>query len=118
MNYNEDPFSVENNLYNQPQAHQDQLKLHLKEQDDHLDHLHASLQQVRHQTDAINSELREHNELLGRIGSRMEETEDGFERARRRVRMVYAEMTEKRFGFTASVMIFILTVMLIILICT
>jgi len=116
MNYNENPFSTDNPLYTS--TTQDQLKLQLKEQDHHLDHLHSSLQQVRHQTDAINSELKEHNELLGRLGTRMEETEGGFERASRRVRALYGELTDRKFTWTASIMIFILTFLLIILLCT
>lgn len=114
MNYNEDPFSNDNSLY----TGQDQLKLQLKEQDQHLDHLHSSLQLVRQQTDAINSELREHNDLLGRLGARMEDTEGGFEKASRRVRQLYGELTDRKFTWTATIMIFILTFLLIILLCT
>lgn len=114
MNYNENPFSTENPLY----PAQDQLKLHLKDQDDHLDQLHSTLQQVRHQTDAINTELKEHNELLGRLGERMDETEGGFVRASRRVRALYGELTDRKFTWTATIMIFILTFLLIILLCT
>lgn len=116
MNYNEDPFSGEHPLYN-PSV-QDQLKIHLSAQDAHLDHIYSSLQQVRHQTDAINIELREHNELLVRLGERMDDTESGFERASRRVRLLYSELTDKKFTWTASVMIFVLTFLLIILLCT
>mgnify|MGYP001809746293 CR=1 FL=1 len=114
MDYTENPFSTENSLY----TTQDQLKHQLKAQDQHLDHLHSSLQQVRQQTDAINAELREHNELLGRLGQRMEETEGGFERATRRVRELYGELTDRKFTWTASIMIFILTFLLVILLCT
>lgn len=114
MDYSEDPFTNQNG----PVHHQDQLKFQLEEQDLHLSHLHASLQQVRHQTDAINSELREHNELLGRLGERMEETEGSFQYATRRVRMMYGELTDRKFNWTASVMIFVLTILLIILLFT
>ena len=117
MNYNEDPFST-NSSSTAAAPHQDQLKLHLKEQDLHLDHLQSSLQQVRHQTDAINVELKEHNDLLGRLGERMEETEGGFERAGRKVRALYGELTDRKFTWTASIMIFILTFLLVILLCT
>lgn len=111
MNYNEDPFVIGG-------SQQDQLKLKLIEQDLHLSHLQESLQQVRHQTDAINSELREHNELLGRLGDQMDETEGSFLTATKRVRMIYGELTDRKFSWTASVMIFILTILLIILLCT
>lgn len=115
MNYTEDPFSRESSNSNYPN---DQLKLHLAEQDLHLTHLQASLQQVRHQTDAINSELREHNELLGRLGEQMDATEGSFQTATRRVRLLYAEMTDRKFNWTASIMIIILTILLIILLFT
>ncbi len=112
MNYNEDPFTSNSNNSG---SQQDQLKLQLQEQDLHLSHLHESLQQVRHQTDAINSELREHNELLGRLGDQMEDTEGSFRSATKRVRVLYGELTDRKFNWTASVMIFVLTFLLIIL---
>lgn len=115
MNYNEDPFN--NSPSNNPEA-QGSLKLQIKEQDFHLDHLHGTLQEVRKQTDAINLELREHNELLGKLGDRMDETETSFEGASRRVRVLYGELTDRKFTWTATALIIILTFLLLILLCT
>ena len=115
MNYNEDPFSIDNKAIS---SQQDQLKLQLQEQDLHLSHLHDSLQQVRHQTDAINTELREHNDLLGRLGEQMDDTEGSFQSATRRVRILYSQITDRKFNWTASIMIFVLTILLLILLCT
>lgn len=112
MNYQEDPFRKN---YNDPLFDGDHLNRKLSEQDFHLTNLHASLQEVKTQTTAINTELIEHNELLDRLGNRMEVTEGGFERATGRVKKLYKEMTDRQFTWTASILIFILTILLIFL---
>ena len=100
MNYTEDPFhssSSRHQLFHQDQhqgKHQEDrsestgadsletdssgLKSQLQEQDFHLDHLQRSLRDARLQTDALHNELKEHNELLGRLGTRMDDTEGAF----------------------------------------
>ena len=113
MNYSEDPFSADSQLSG-PTA----LKQQLTEQDIHLDHLHTSLQQVRHQTDALHAELREHNDLLSRLSTQMDSTEGSFEGATRRVRKLYTELTGKQFNWTATALILVLSVLLIVLLCT
>lgn len=114
MNYTEDPFKINEG----GGLRRDQLKEQINEQDVHLDNLHESLQQVRHQTDAIHAELLEHNNLLDRLSSRMDETEGTFEISTRRARKLYAELTDRQFSWTAGVLIFILTLLLIILLFT
>ena len=122
MNYQEDPFidrnKIENNL-NSGLEHnhdRDRLKCEIKEQDIQLDHLHSSLQQVRHQTTHLHTELNEHNELLDRLGHRMEITENGLEGVGRKVRKLYGELTDRKFTWTASALIFLLTILLFFLI--
>ena len=111
MNYQENPFDESNFPHNQNH----QLKDQLAEQDVHLSHLHSSLLQVRHQTGLTNSELQEHNNLLNNLSNQIDNTEDSFTAASRKVRKLYTELTEKQFTWTASIMIFILTILLIFL---
>lgn len=94
------------------------LKSQLQEQDFHLDHLQRSLRDARLQTDALHNELKEHNELLGRLGTRMDDTEGAFETASRRVKRLYTEITDRKFTWTAGVLIFVLTILLMILLFT
>lgn len=112
MNHKEDPFNVNDR---ESSLKSTQLKQQLTEQDLHLNHLHQTLQQVRHQTDTLHSELLEHNNLLDRLGSRMDDTEGSFDVATRRVKLLYKELTDKKFNFTATVLIFVLTILLVIL---
>lgn len=128
MNYQEDPFvdrnKIENSNFSQTAADddknekydRDRLKCEIKEQDIHLNHLHSSLQQVRHQTTHLHTELHEHNELLDRLGHRMEITENGLEGVGRKVRKLYGELTDRKFTWTASALIFLLTILLFFLI--
>ena len=113
MNYAEDPFKI-----NPEGRTRNQLTEQLTEQDLHLDHLHNSLQQVRHQTDAIHAELLEHNNLLDQLSTRMDETEGTFDGATKRAKKLYNELTDRKFNWTATVLIFVLTVLLIILLFT
>ena len=114
MNYQEDPFST---LHDDNHSQGDQLKSQLVEQDVHLSHLHSTLQQVRHQTGLINDELQEHNDLLSHLATQMDQTEGSFQGASRKIRKLYTELTERQFTWTATIMIFILTILLIFLVC-
>ena len=113
MNYNQDPFDKsQTNTNSYSSSVHDQLRV----QDSHLKDLHDSLLQARSQTQTINAELAAHHELLDSLNGRMEGTVGAFEGATRRVRKLYAEMTEKRFTWTATFLIALLTVLLLILI--
>jgi chromosome segregation ATPase len=112
MNFNHDPFQEPTNKQTST------IKASLASQDDQLEALHATLTQAKHQSDHINAELHVHTDLLGQLNGRLEDTSSAFEEATRRVRKLYGELTEKRFGWTASVLIAFLTILLIYLILT
>lgn len=111
MNFSYDPFEDQNK-----QSHNYALHHQLAAQDDQLSQLHSSLRAAHHQTHQLNAELSAHNELLQQLSGRMEQTEGAFGEATRRVRRLYGELTERRFTWTATVLIALLTILLIYLI--
>ncbi len=111
MDFNCDPFEGQN-------KQSSTIKEILASQDEHLKALHSSLSAAKHQTEHLNAELSAHHELLDQLNGRVEGTAGAFEEATRRVRRLYGELTEKRFTWTATVLIAFLTILLIYLILT
>ena len=111
MNFNYDPFDEQN-------KQSSTIKESLASQDEHLQALHSTLTAAKHQTEHINAELHAHNDLLRQLNGRLEGTSNAFEQATRRVRQLYGELTDRRFSWTASVLIAFLTILLIFLILT
>lgn len=117
MDYQHDPILGDHLNTGLPDGNS-KLQDHLQGQDSQLNLLHLSLRQVHQQTALIHGELVQQHSMLTGLHTQFEETDSRLQRASFRLKRLYTELTDKKFTWTASFLIFIMFVLLIVLIVT